>query len=60
MILHCSDEEVIALWSKLGRYTIWLWVYCKRIPMYPIFYLLKGDYNLVYLVNSRNPDSFHL
>ena len=23
---------------------IWLWVYCNKIPIYPIFYLLKGDY----------------
>ena len=23
---------------------IWLWVYCTKIPIYPIFYLLKGDY----------------
>ena len=25
---------------------IWLWVYYNKIPMYPIFYLLKGDYVL--------------
>ena len=24
---------------------IWLRVYYKKIPIYPIFYLLKGDYN---------------
>ena len=23
---------------------MWLWVYCNKIPIYPIFYLLKGDY----------------
>ena len=23
---------------------IWFWVYFKKIPIYPIFYLLKGDY----------------
>ena len=23
----------------------WLWVYYKKIPIYPIFYLLKADYN---------------
>ena len=22
---------------------IWLWVYYNKIPLYPIFYLLKGD-----------------
>ena len=25
---------------------IWLWVCYKKIPKYPIFYLLKGDYKL--------------
>ena len=23
---------------------IWLWVYYNKIPIYPIFYLLKEDY----------------
>ena len=23
---------------------IWLWVYYNKIAVYPIFYLLKGDY----------------
>ena len=23
---------------------IWLWVYCYKIPMHPVFDLLKGDY----------------
>ena len=23
---------------------IWLWAYYNNIPLYPIFYLLKGDY----------------
>ena len=23
---------------------IWLWAYYTKIPIYPIFYLLKGDY----------------
>ena len=23
---------------------IWLWVYYDEIPIYPIFYLLEGDY----------------
>ena len=25
---------------------IWLWVHYKKIPKYPIFYLLKGDHKL--------------
>ena len=24
---------------------IWLWAYYNKIPIYPIFYLLKGNYN---------------
>ena len=24
---------------------IWFWGYYNKIPIYPIFYLLKGDYN---------------
>ena len=27
---------------EVGR--IWLWVDYNKIPIYPIFYLLKGDY----------------
>ena len=27
--------------------TVWLWLYYKKIPIYPIFYLLKGDYTQV-------------
>ena len=26
------------------RDRIWLWVYYNKIPIYPKFYLLKGDY----------------
>ena len=22
---------------------IWVWVFCNKIPIYPIFYRLKGD-----------------
>ena len=25
---------------------IWLWVYYNKIPIYSVFYLLKGDYRL--------------
>ena len=34
---------------------IWLWVHYTKIPIYPIFYLLKGDYrvqNLVFRVEG--------
>ena len=23
---------------------MWLWVHCNKIPVYPIFYLLSGDF----------------
>ena len=26
--------------------TIWLWAYYNKIPIYPTFYLLKGEYRL--------------
>ena len=26
---------------------IWLWVQYNKIPIYPIFYLLTGDYNQI-------------
>ena len=29
---------------------IWLWVYHQKIPLYPIFYLRKGDYTWLRLV----------
>ena len=32
---------------------IWLWVDYNKIPMYPIFYLLKGDYRLN--MSNENP-----
>ena len=32
---------------------IWLWVYFSKIPICPIFYLLKGDYNLCKLQKPR-------
>ena len=27
--------------------TIWFWVYCNKIQIYSIFYLLKGDYKVI-------------
>ena len=32
---------------------MWLWVYYNKIPIYPIFYLLKGDYPLKGLEGLR-------
>ena len=34
---HCKPYSP----PKVDR--IWLWVYDNKIPIYPIFYLLKGD-----------------
>ena len=33
---------------------IWLWVCHNKIPIYPIFYLLKGGYNLEYKWNESH------
>ena len=41
---------IIIVPLKVDR--IWLWVYFDTIPIYPIFYLLKGDYRAV--VNSNS------
>ena len=35
---------------------IWLWVYYYKIPIYPIFYLLKGDYNPLHLNHKKLAD----
>ena len=31
---------------------IWRWVYYNRTPIYPIFYLLKGDYNHFFMFQT--------
>ena len=36
-----SGLSIVSL-NKVDRK--WLWVYYTKIPRYPIFYLLKGDY----------------
>ena len=36
---------------------IWLWVYYNKIPIYPIFYPLKGDYTPKRAASSRNENS---
>ena len=38
--------------SPLNR--IRLWVYSNKIPIYPMFYLLKGDYTLTILGVMEN------
>ena len=35
---------------------IWLWIYENKIPIYPIFYLLKGDYTC--LIRQSEPGQF--
>ena len=47
------------LWIiKVDR--IWLWVYYNKIPIHPIFYLLKGDCKLATLnaKQTLNPPEF--
>ena len=36
----CSKMRVYGF----RAYRMWLWVYYNEIPLYPIFYLLQGDY----------------
>ena len=31
----------------LEQIKIWLWACYNKIPIYPIFYLLKGDYRVI-------------
>ena len=38
---------------------VWSWVYDNEIPIYPVFYLLKGDYN-PNIYPSMIPSSFPL
>ena len=35
---------VFTIYSPPEVDRIWLWVYDNKMPIYPIFYLLKGDY----------------
>ena len=45
MQLRAKGEELgLGLNTKVDR--TWLWVYYTKIPIYPIFYLLKGDYRV--------------
>ena len=41
-----GDDGLTALWPKIYSPPevdrIWLWVYHNKIPIYPIFFLLKG------------------
>ena len=43
--------------SSLQVDRIWLWIYSNTIPIYPIFYLLKGDYRVRVSVFSVDPRS---
>ena len=35
---------------------MWLWVYYNKIPIYPIFYLLKGHYRFASLLTGRQAE----
>ena len=47
----CKKEELrlLTIYSPPYVDRIWLWVYYTKIPLYPIFYLLKGDTKLISL-----------
>ena len=39
-----SVEDIAGIYSPPQVDRIWLWVFLDSIPIYPILYLLKGDY----------------
>ena len=46
--------EELPIFSPPEVDRIWLWVYLDKLPIYPIFYLLKVDYSLP-RENLRDP-----
>ena len=47
----CTDYriEILLTAVKDNNPPLWLWVYYNRVPIYPIFYLLKGTiYSLIW------------
>ena len=52
--------------SELSKYSppsvdiIWLWLYYNKIPIYTIFYLLKGDCILLARVSHRMTQGIHM
>ena len=40
----CYEHPTIIPHSPPQVERIWLWVYLSKTPIYPIFYLLKGDH----------------
>ena len=40
----CSSRIPQQVYSPLELGSIWRWVYSNKIPIYPVFHLLKGDY----------------
>ena len=45
----CSETLHMKAYSPPQVDRKWLWVYYNKIPNYPIFYLLKGDYTCKYI-----------
>ena len=46
-IMLRSGEALTNSYSPPSGDRVWLWAYYNKIPMHPIFYLLKGDYDAV-------------
>ena len=44
---HYGNSTEEWTYSHLSVDRLWLWVYVNEIPIYPIFYLPKGDYRVV-------------
>ena len=47
-MVPCQDAGFFRVYSS-PLHRIWLWVYYNKIPIYPIFYLFKGDYMFLIL-----------
>ena len=41
--MKARNNKWLKVYSPPEVDRIWLWVYYNKIPIYPIFYLLKGD-----------------
>ena len=57
IIMSLQEELDQCVYNPPSADTIWLWVYSDKIPIYPIFYLFKGDYNSWSIFSSQSLQS---